>query len=178
MGFRQAPLAQRLWEKVDVGAPDECWNWRGNVGNSGYGSIRVGAPIRRQINSHRAAYEVAHGAIPDGMYVCHHCDNRRCCNPSHLFLGTQADNIADMIAKRRAPVGSSHGMADLTDKQVLDIWHRAGRERSASLAAEFGVATQTIGKIARRERWAHLTINRPPPPWPPSRVGTPITRKV
>lgn len=171
MGHRQAPLAERLWEKVRKGAPNECWPWTGGLTVGGYGIIRPGRPSRKHLGTHRVAYEIAEGPIPAGLFVLHRCDNRRCCNPSHLFLGTQQDNIDDMYAKGRARVGSDHGMARLTDDDVRTIYSRAGRDRSEDIAATFDISLQTVGKIARRERWAALTENLPPPPWPRSRAG-------
>lgn len=75
-----------------------CREWNGAVGSHGYGALNVGGEI---FTSHRLAYELEHGAIPSGTYVCHHCDNRRCIEQSHLFVGTSADNAQDMAVKGR-----------------------------------------------------------------------------
>lgn len=95
------PLAERFWEKVAVGEPDECWPWQGATDGHGYGVINLGRKGRIDKAS-RVSYTIEHGAIPDGLYVLHHCDNPACVNPAHLSVGTQADNIHDCIAKGRA----------------------------------------------------------------------------
>lgn len=78
--------------------PDECWPWTGAVTGKGYGKISL---AYRHRNAHRVAFELWHGPIPDGLLVCHRCDNRPCCNPAHLFVGTAKDNAEDMMAKGR-----------------------------------------------------------------------------
>lgn len=171
MGHKRAPLADRLWKKVAIRGPDECWLWNGATTPGGYGVIRRGDGTRAQIGAHVAAFEVAIGPVPSGHQVLHTCDVRRCCNPRHLFTGTQAVNIADMHEKGRAKIGQDHGMAVLTDDQVVAIWESVGARRTSEIAAQYGVSIQTIGKIARRERWAHLTEGLPTPTWPPSRKG-------
>jgi hypothetical protein len=95
-------LHNRFWSKVNANSPAECWPWTGGVTHNGYGKFSLG-PLcaRRIVRSHRLVWEMVHGAVPDGMQVLHRCDNPRCCNPEHLFLGTNADNVADKVAKNR-----------------------------------------------------------------------------
>lgn len=91
-----------FWRKVRTNARTGCWEWARSCGSSGYGSFSNPFTKKKQ-PAHRFAYETEVGPIPDGMIICHHCDNPKCVRPEHLFLGTAADNTADMIAKGRAP---------------------------------------------------------------------------
>lgn len=130
--------------RVKQSAPSECWEWDGPMHTQGYGHMSWRGKAEK---AHRIAYELANGEIPTGAYVCHHCDNRKCCNPSHLFLGTHADNMKDKALKGRA-------RAILSAAQVVEI--RASPERSKDIAVRLGVHPTTISKIRNHacRRWA------------------------
>ena len=95
-------LADRFWPKVDKSPESGCWHWTGAMNPSGHGVLGRGG---RNHGAHRVSWQLHHGDIPKEMHVCHHCDNPRCVNPDHLFLGTAADNVADMVRKGRQAKG-------------------------------------------------------------------------
>ena len=133
--------------------PDKgCWLWNAARCSGGYGTIKHHGKV---VTAHRVAYEVYRGPIPDGMHVCHKCDNRICVNPDHLFLGTHADNMADMSKKNRQARGADNGSAKLTEIDVRAI--RAENSKSQSeLGKDYGVSQSYISKIKRRESWKHV----------------------
>jgi hypothetical protein len=88
----------RFWSRVRKG--DDCWEWLGRTSTNGYGAVWADKRDRR---AHRVAWELVNGPIPDGLYVCHHCDNKRCVRPDHLFIGTATDNMQDALRKGRNP---------------------------------------------------------------------------
>lgn len=108
-GPKPISLSDGFWERVLVGSADDCWLWQGSVRNNGYGQLQRRAICKIPLKAHRVAWELTNGSIPDGVYVLHRCDNRRCCNPSHLFLGTGLDNINDMVSKGRSRKDSASG---------------------------------------------------------------------
>ena len=150
----RSEVSHRFWRKVDKSG--ECWEWTGSRRSKGYGDL---VKEGRNVGAHRISYELANGPIPDGLCVCHHCDNTGCVNPDHLFLGTSAENTADMIAKGRAVHGRGETLysAKLTEQNVRDIRakHSEGVTGS-SLAREYGVTTGTISHIIKGRRWKHL----------------------
>lgn len=91
-------LTERFWSKVNKGSPEDCWEWTGARLPWGYGRMQKNGHL---VGSHCVAYELAYGSVPKGYFVLHKCDNPPCCNPSHLFLGTNQDNMNDMISKGR-----------------------------------------------------------------------------
>lgn len=107
--------------------------------------------------AHRLVYEECFGPIPEGMYVCHHCDNPGCVSPEHLFLGSAKDNHDDSARKNRHSHGSGHGMSKLTAQDVrkLRILRNQG-SGLAELSAMFGITEANVSYIARRKTWKHV----------------------
>ncbi len=144
-GVSTMTLEQRLWARVERGAPDECWPFR-KAPTHEYGQLMDN---RRPVLAHRLAYSLTKGEIPEGMVVRHTCDNPPCCNPAHLTIGTYADNSRDMTERSRAARLFQISTTKLTDEQVRQIVRRrrAG-EGSADLASEFGVSRGYINDLA------------------------------
>lgn len=148
-------LEQELRYPINV--VGDCWLFTGGSKNGFHGSLYYhGEPWQ----AHRLAYTILCSAIPEGMNVLHHCDVGRCVNPTHLFLGTQQDNVTDMIDKGRSnfpQIGSKNGRARLTANDVKAI--RRARTNGAfltELARQYNVTTSTIHKIVNRQLWSHI----------------------
>lgn len=142
-------LVERFWANAAViDDEDSCWHWTAKINSDGYGEIR--AP--RMTKAHRASWEIHFGPIPDGQSVLHRCDAPSCVRPSHLFLGTHLENMADMRSK-----GRGHGGFRLSSADVRSIRARSARGvRYRELAIEYGVTKQTIGEIVRRVKWKRV----------------------
>ena len=146
---------ERFWPKVDR-STEGCHEWTGSRTRKGYGMLSVDGKNR---SVHRFAYTVTRGPIPEGLCVLHKCDNRACCNPDHLFLGTVADNNADRSRKGRTSKlggrrGEEHGSSKLKAEDVLRI--RSDPRPVRAIAPVYGVSPSLVGLIKRGERWAHL----------------------
>ena len=156
MGKPRTPIETRLWDRVARADPDECWLWTGPVLARGYGQIGKGGRNGGIITTHRFSYELANGPIPPGLCVLHRCDVRRCVNPRHLFLGTNADNSADMKAKGRSAKGERHSLAILTEAEVAEIRRlRTTGLIMREIAAKFGVCRGTVSDILLGKNWTN-----------------------
>ena len=143
--------ADVFWERVDIKGQGDCWEWTAWRTKGGYG--RFG---RDRFLAHRASYYLTFGEIPDGLFVCHTCDNRGCVNPRHLFLGTARDNMEDRDKKDRGSPQERNGRAKITSSQVEEIrsLYRNGAGSMRALARKFLVCPAQIYRIIRRKEWA------------------------
>ena len=157
----------RFWSKVRKD-PEGCWEFVGRSGKvtgsslkrgGGYAPFLFGGKIR---DAHRVSWILEHGEIPSGMFICHHCDNPRCVRPDHLFLGTHAANMRDMVEKGRATRlrGMDCRITKLTEEQVYEIRESNERGDCVRLAREFGVAPSTIYSVRARKSWGWLPEKR------------------
>jgi DNA-binding XRE family transcriptional regulator len=135
---------------------DGCWVWQASVAGKGYGQMKL-PKQRRQEYAHRLSYLIYRSSIPLNMQVCHKCDNQRCVNPDHLFLGTCKDNLQDMKAKGRSLFGSKNARAKLDDVKVRQIRQclETGMTQD-KIAVAFGVSQMNISRIKHGKRWAHV----------------------
>jgi hypothetical protein len=153
-------LAEQI-ERLSIPEPNSgCWIWLAATTNNGYGYLtqRVARGVFKSIRSNRAAWIAYRGDIPDGLHVLHRCDNRLCVNPDHLFIGTHAENMADMAAKGRHrkanPVGENAHLSKLTDIQARYVL--ASNKKGSDLARELGVSRNCISALRTGYSWKHL----------------------
>lgn len=152
-------MADAFWSRVAVKSADECWLWTGPKDSRNYGHLRWGDKNAR---AHRVAYTISCGEIPagegpHGTVVMHACDQKLCCNPKHLSLGSHADNMADMKAKGRRKdigTGSENGRAVLTPEMVERI--KADPRGTRTIAAEYPVSRSAIQRIKSGKAWSCL----------------------
>lgn len=133
-----------------------CWLWLGPIMNMGYGTVTLDG---KNVLAHRVSFELSNGPIPDGMHICHRCDNTYCVNPDHLFAGTPLDNMRDCINKGRfVPLktmrGEHHANSKLTEKDVLAI--RADKRMKKVVATDFKITRTMVWEIQSRKSWSHL----------------------
>jgi hypothetical protein len=149
----RSALLVRLWAKVSPEPNSGCWLWLGAVGSNGYPLLSVG---NRSTRAHRLIWELCFGPIPVGRLVCHRCDVPCCINPGHLFLGTPAENMADMYTKRRGPTGERNGRARLTADQVAEIRQLRDQFSPLELANRFAVSRSAVYLVLKNKSWRQL----------------------
>lgn len=157
---RTAGEVRRHIESRTLQVPGGCWWWLGKLNTTGYGCLEWSRPgMPRLDKAHRVAFAVYHGE-PGNLCVCHTCDNRECVNPDHLFLGTNADNIADRTAKGRSarPNGTKNPNRKLTEDQVRAIrrTYVPGVNTMEEVASIYGVLKPAVWKIVHFKSWPHI----------------------
>jgi len=154
-----ASAADRLRRKTVVSESSSCWEWQAARTRSGYGIFSVRGKLTYV---HRFSYELHIGPIPVGYHVCHRCDNPSCCNPDHLFLGTDRENLSDMRDKGRGSdppkfQGDTHPNAKLSPDDVRTIRARVELgDNTNDIAVDFGISRSNVYAVARRETWQHI----------------------
>lgn len=145
---------KRFWSKVIILTSKDCWEWAGCLVGFGYGQVTI---RRIQYGTHRIAYFLCNKQDPGDQLVCHRCDNPKCCNPNHLWLGTEAENIQDRNTKGRNAKGIKHARAKLTEQQVRQIRNQyATGIGQRALGRKYDVTHATIQGIIHRRTWTHI----------------------
>jgi len=140
----------RFFDKVNF--TSTCWLWIGGKSSFGHGRFRVGEKL---YSPHRLAYEFFYESIPENKHICHHCDNPSCVRPDHLFLGSHAQNMADMVSKNRHAHGSKSGGAKLCE---LDVWliRQLRHIKNREVARFFSISESIVSQIHSRQIWKHV----------------------
>jgi hypothetical protein len=147
---------EKFWKNITIKSADECWEWKGPVTGGGYGNFYIRHNDLRL--AHRVAWYLSNHRQPNAYLVCHHCDNRSCCNPSHLFLGTSKDNTSDAMEKGRMRSyflpKENHPMAKLNEIDVEEIknLHNLGFSQNY-IAEKFKINQSQVSRILSGRRW-------------------------
>lgn len=147
-------LYEKLLSNSSVNHNSGCIEWNGALSKKGYGHINWKGRVLRV---HKASYTAKYGDVPNGYFVCHKCDNRKCFNPEHLYLGTPLENSRDMVKKNRQTIGEKNPMAKLTESDVMKIRKlRNDGLFMREIAELFNVSREAVGMIVRSKRWANV----------------------
>jgi len=152
---------ERFWSKVERKGDDECWEWKGTRDIGNYGKLYISSPKRTTLMAHRISYFLKNGKFPLEMKILHICDNPPCCNPNHLKIGTQKDNVDDCIKKgRRSPQNcDNNNRRILNSSQVIETkeLYETGSYSAREIAEKYCVHTTTINYILRGISWKEIT---------------------
>jgi HNH endonuclease len=148
-------IKERLLANVLIDPITGCWNWQRGKFQQGYGMIQIDHCRQR---AHRVSFSEFVGPIPDGLFVCHRCDNPGCINPSHLFLGTAQDNSSDMVAKGRQATGEENGNARLSDLLVQHIRsEHANGVNGRAISRALGIHNVAVYRVINRQSWKQVS---------------------
>jgi len=148
------PVFQRIIDRLKINHKTKCWEWTGCLNVGGYGQVRINYKTQQV---HRIVYKYFYGSIPENKpLVLHRCDNPKCCNPIHLYAGTDQDNMDDRVQRNPDswPRGEKSGQSKLTEKNVLEI--KNSQDSRTILAKRFNVSKMTIKYIKNRRTWKHI----------------------
>jgi hypothetical protein len=152
---------QRFWSKVNKNTTTGCWEWSGANNGRGYGKFHIGGEGNPQRYAHRISWIIANGDIPKGLWILHKCDNPKCVNPNHMFLGTQTDNMQDAASKGRIKGGArgeAAGKGKLKEVDVLNIKQllSQGNVQQVEIARMYNVTPTAILLIKKGKNWSWL----------------------
>lgn len=152
-------MVEKFLQRMNAGAPDECWEWTGTRGSKGYGLL--GGFYGKQMGAHRVSYLLHYGDLPPGCFICHHCDNPPCVNPAHLYAGDRNTNARDVAERNRAhrQLGEASNTAKLTAELVREIRavYATGKYKQRDMALHYGISQSQISNIVTRREWRHVT---------------------
>ena len=146
---QQVDIERKFWANVHTPNPFDCWNWNGRKDKDGYGRFRFNS---QDFYSHRVSWVLANGNIPNGLFICHHCDNPSCCNPEHLFIGTHLDNMFDMYSKGR---GNRRFFSNSEVIEIRNLYENHNVLKS-KIAYMFNASIDCINKIIKRETYKNI----------------------
>lgn len=152
------PVEQRFWQKVEIRGADQCWNWKGYRDSKGYGLLTNGDPKKRRVFAHRLSYRIAHGPFDANLFICHHCDNPPCVNPSHLFLGDIRANNQDKVRKGRQAKGERAHKAVLTAFKVraIRVFYARGQYDINDIIRLYNISRSTTIALLTGKSWMHV----------------------